>query len=104
MRTDPDFEAIERHARTLETIAAGHPADTPEHQALVAAAQALYFVKHTETEAKFRAWVAGWSKPPTALQVLHAKLIGIEDFPNELLDETLRDVERLMERLRHLRQ
>lgn len=99
----PDRTDIEVHCAVLGRIAEGYPAGSPEREAVFAAAQALHYVRHAETQAKFRDWVATWTEPPTALQVLMAKLAGVDDLPHELLDESMRDVERLMETLRDAR-
>ncbi len=84
----------------VENIAKNFPEGSAEQQALAAAAHAMQYVSHAETQAKFRAWLADWTQPLTALQVLNAKLAGIDDLPHELMDETMREVEQLMERLR----
>jgi hypothetical protein len=99
----PDLNDLEAHCAVLERIADAYAEGSSERAAVLAAAHALHYVRHAETQAKFREWVASWSKPPTALQVLQAKLAGIDDLPHELLDESMRDVERLMEKLRHAR-
>jgi len=99
----PDLDRIEEHCAVLERLASEHPEGSPEHAAILAAAHAMHFVRHAETQIRFREWVASWSEPPTALEVLQAKLAGIEDLPHELLDDSMRDVERLMEKLRHAR-
>ena len=99
----PDLDRIDEHCAVLERLASEHPEGSPEHAAIFAAAHAMHFVRHAETRLRFREWVASWSEPPTALQVLQAKLAGVEDLPHELLDESMRDVERLMEKLRQAR-
>ncbi len=99
----PDVTNLEAHCAALQRIAAGFAEGSEERAALVAAAQALHYVRHEATRAKFQAWVESWTAPPTALQVLNAKLAGIDDLPHELLDDTLREVEQLMERLRQRR-
>lgn len=98
-----DVKNLEAHCAVLELIAAGFAEGSKERAAIHAAAQALNFVRHEETRAKFQAWVDSWTEPPTALQVLNAKLAGIDDLPHELLDDTLREVEQLMEKLRQRR-
>lgn len=97
------LENLEAHCAVLERIAKGYPEDSPERAAIVGAAQAMHYVCHTEAQAKFRDWVASWTEPPTALQVLQAKLAGVDDLPHELLDESMVEVDRLFERLRHRR-
>jgi hypothetical protein len=99
----PDLENFEAHCAVLERLASAYPEDSPERAAIYAAAHAMHFASQAETRAKFREWVASWTKPPTALEVLWAKLAGVEDLPHELLDDTLREVERLMEKLRQAR-
>ena len=99
----PDLDGIQEHCAVLERLAAEHPEGSPEHAALFAAAHAMYFVSHAETLVQFREWVASWSKPPTGLQVLMAKYAGVEVLPHELLDESMRDVESLLEKLRNAR-
>ncbi len=98
----PSRTDLELHCAVLERIADGYADGSPEREAVFAAAQALHYVRHAETQAKFRDWVATWTEPPTALQVLMAKLAGV-DLPHELLDESMRDVEQLMEKLRSAR-
>lgn len=99
----PDVTNLEAHCAVLQRIAAGFAEGSEERAALVVAAQALHYVRHAETRAKFQAWVESWTRPPTALQVLNAKLADIDDLPHELLDDTLREVEQLMEKLRQRR-
>ncbi len=99
----PDLDNLESHLSTLETLAKKYRKSSPERAAIFAAAHALRYVQDLDTKAKFQAWVDGWTQPPTALQVLHAKLAGIK-VPHELLDEILQEVEQIFERLRHLRQ
>lgn len=94
---------LERKCAILEKIANSFPVGSSEYEAIFTAAHAMRYVSHVDTQAKFRTWVEGWTQPPTALQVLNAKLAGIEDLPHELTDETLREIERLMERLRQQR-
>jgi hypothetical protein len=98
--TIPDMSDLDDKCAILERIANGYPDGSPERGAVYTAAHAMRYANQMETQAKFRSWVEGWSAPPTALQVLNAKLAGIEDLPHELLDETMREVELLMERLR----
>ena len=85
------------------TISKAYPDGSPERQAIFTAAEGMAFVQRESNKAKFRAWVDSWTKPPTALQVLNAKLAGIEDLPHELMDESMREIEQLMEKLRHKR-
>jgi hypothetical protein len=99
---EPDVTNLESKLEILGTVAEQYPEDSPEQSALAAAAHALMFVQHVETVAKFQRWVSEFTQPPTALQVLHCKLAGV-DCPHELLDESTREVEALMERLRHKR-
>jgi hypothetical protein len=66
----------------LQALARQHAEGSPEEEALRNAAQALLYVRQAEVEAKFRDWLAELDRP-TALQVLHAKLMGIE-IPHEL--------------------
>ena len=101
--TIPDMSDLEGKCAVLERIASSFPEGSPEREAVGTAAHAMRYISHVETQAKFRSWVDGWTQPPTALQVLNAKLAGIEDLPHELLDDTMREVEQLMERLREKR-
>ena len=94
---------LEGKCATLEEIASQYAEGSPESDALFTAAHAMHFVSHLETQEKFRSWVASWTEPPTALQVLQAKLAGIEDLPHELMDDSMLEVERLIERLRQQR-
>ena len=98
-----EFQNLEAHCAILEKIANNFPEDSPERAAIFAATHAMHYVIHADTQEKFRAWVSSWTQPPTALQILNAKLAGIEDLPHELLDESMREVEQLMEKLRHKR-
>ena len=98
-----DLTNLEAHCAVLERISAGFAEGSEERGAILVAAQAMHYVRHEETRAKFRAWVDSWTQPPTALQVLNAKLAGIDELPHELLDDTLREVEQLMEKLRQRR-
>ena len=97
----PNMNDLEDKCAILEKLADSYPENSPERDAVYTAAHAMRYVSHVDTQAKFRTWVESWTKPPTALQVLNAKLAGIEDLPHELLDESMREVEQLMERLRH---
>lgn len=101
--TLPNMGDLEGKCATLEKLASQFAETSPEHDAISAAAHAMRFVSHLETQEKFRSWVASWTEPPTALQVLQAKLAGIEDLPHELMDDSMLEVERLMERLRQQR-
>lgn len=101
--TLPEMTDLEGKCAVLERIAESFPDGSAEREAVYTAAHAMHYVSQMETHAEFRTWVEGWTQPPTALQVLNAKLNGIEDLPHELLDETMREVEQLMERLRHKR-
>lgn len=101
--TAPEMTDWEDKCSVLERIAGNYPADSAEYEAILIAAQALHFVNHLETQAKFRAWMDCLNKPLSALQILHAKLAGIDDLPHELVDDTLREVEQVLERLRHKR-
>lgn len=103
MNMIPDVKNLEAHCAVLERIAAGFAEGSEEKAAILCAAQAMHYVRHAETQAKFQAWVDSWTRPPTALQILNAKLAGIDDLPHELLDDTLREVEQLMEKLRQRR-
>jgi hypothetical protein len=96
----PDMTDLESKCGVLERIANNFPDGTPERDAIDTAAYAMHYVSHLETQAKFRIWVESWTQPPTALQILNAKLAGIEDLPHELMDDTMREIEHLMERLR----
>jgi hypothetical protein len=98
-----DLSDFEGKCAILECIANSYPDGSPEREAVYTAAQAMHYVSHIDTQKQFRAWVDSWILPPTALQVLHAKLAGIEELPHELMDETMREVEQLMERLRQKR-
>lgn len=99
----PDVTNLESYCVVLEAIAADFAEGSDERAAILAGTQALHYVRHEETRAKFQAWVDSWTEPPTALQVLNAKLAGIDDLPHALLDDTLREVEQLMEKLRQRR-
>ena len=94
---------LEAKCETLEKVAGQFAERSPERDAIFTAAHAMRFVSHLETQEKFRSWVASWTEPPTALQVLQAKLAGIEDLPHELMDDSMLEVEQLMERLRKQR-
>ena len=99
----PDVKNIEAQCEILGRISEAYSPGSPERQALFTAAEAMSFVLKEDNKAKFRAWVDSCTKPPTALQVLNAKLAGIEDLPHELMDDSLREIEQLMEKLRHQR-
>jgi hypothetical protein len=99
----PELANFEAHCATLERIADSYPEGSPERSAIFAAVHALHFARHIDNNTKFRAWVDSWAKPPTALQVLNAKLAGIDDLPHELMDESMREIDQLMEKLRHKR-
>jgi len=101
--TLPKLDDLAGKCAVLERIAKSFPDGSVEGEAIYTAAHAMRYVSHVEIQAKFQTWVEGWTQPPTALQVLQAKLAGIEDLPHELLDDTMREVERLMEHLRHKR-
>ncbi len=94
---------LESKSALLEQIANSYPEDSPEREAVFTAAHAMRYVSHVEVQEKFRLWVNNWTQPPTALQVLNAKLAGVETIPHELLNETLQEVEQLMEHLRKKR-
>ena len=100
----PEFQNLEAHCAILEKIAKSYPEDSPERAAIFVAAHAMRYVSHEDTQKKFQAWVDSWTLPPTALQVLNAKLAGIEDLPHELLGESMREVEQLMDKLSHTRE
>ena len=100
--TIPNLNDLESKCAILEKIADAFPPDSPERDAIFTAAQALHYVRTTNTQAEFKRWVDNWTQPPTALQVLQAKLNGI-DLPHELTDQTMREVEQALERLRTLR-
>lgn len=99
----PDMTNLDSKCAVLEKIAMSFPKGSAEREAVYTAAHAIRYVSRLEIQSKFRTWVEGWTKPPTALQVLSAKLAGIDDLPHELLDDTMREVEVLMERLRQKR-
>ncbi len=101
--TIPDMSDLEGKCAVLEKIAMSYPDGSPEREAVYAAAHALHYVSHLNTQAHFRQWIDSCTKPLTALQVLQAKLAGIEDLPHELLDDTMREIEQLMERLHQKR-
>lgn len=99
----PDLDHLEAHCAVLERIANNYPDGSAERAAVFAAAQALHFARHVDNQIKFRTWVDSWTKPPTALEVLHAKLAGIDDLPHELMDDSMRQIEQVLEQLRHKR-
>ena len=99
----PDMSDLEGKCAILERIANSYPDGSPEREAIYTAAQAMQYVSQMKTRAKFEHWVEGWTAPPTALQVLNAQLAGIEDLPHELMDDAMREIEQLMERLRKKR-
>jgi len=101
--TLPDITDLEGKCAILETVAKSYPEGSSEREAINTAVHAMHYVAAVETQAKFQSWVNSWIQPPTALQILNAKLAGIEDIPHELLNDTLREVEQLMERLRQKR-
>jgi hypothetical protein len=96
-------DQLEEHFAMLEQLADNYAEGSPENSALLVAAQALAYLKRSEVETKFQEWVRSWKSPPTALQVLYAKLMGVDDFPHDLLDDSMKEVEQLMERLKRLR-
>jgi hypothetical protein len=98
-----DIKKIEQHANTLGQIAENYSKNSKEATALFAAAHALWYGLHRENRKSFEEYLRNLDEPPTALQILHAKLCGIEDLPHELTDETLREVEAALERLRTTR-
>ncbi|MFN0198779.1 MAG: hypothetical protein ACKVT0_18685 [Planctomycetaceae bacterium] len=93
---------IEAVRATLGEIAGQYPTKSKEQDALLSAAMALEFVHSMNVVEKYRTWLNNMNKPPTALQVLHAKLMGI-DIPHELLDKTMLEVEGLMEQIKNTR-
>ncbi len=99
----PDVTELQARCAVLEGIGEHFPEGSTEREAVRTAALAMHYVCHVETQAKFQSWVESWTLPPTALQVLHAKLAGIDELPHALLDDTLREVEQLLERLRNKR-
>lgn len=104
MRSDiPDFGELDDKCEILEKIAKSHPKGSPERDAVTLAAWAMHYVNHVEQRDEFRNWLEKLDKPLTALQILHAKLAGIDDLPHELSDETMREIDSLMERLRNMR-
>jgi hypothetical protein len=68
---------LEAKREVLGRMAQQYPPDAPEQSALMAAAFALHFVVLSESLVKFQEWVGEHTEPPTALQVVHAKLAGI---------------------------
>jgi hypothetical protein len=98
-----DFEKLEEYCAILEKVAKSYPRESPEHAAVFAAAWALNYVQRERSKEGFRTWIETLTRPLTALEILHSKLAGVDDLPHELLDESMREVEQLMEKLRHKR-
>ena len=95
-----DSTTIEGMLQTLGTLAGQHAESSPEKVALRTAAQALVYVQQAEVETRFREYLAGVARPLTALEVVHAKLMGVE-VPHHLNNETLREIDAVLEKLRH---
>lgn len=93
------IDDFSRHVSTLEEMAGAFQEGSPEAAALLTAVQALIFVQNIDTKAKFQQWVNNLTQPPTALQILYARLAGVDDIPHELLDETLCEIDQLMKRM-----
>jgi len=98
-----DIKKLHKHAEVLGPIAENYPKKSKESAALIAAAHALWYVLTVENKKDFETYLRNLTLPATALQIMHAKLCGIKDLPHELTDETLREVEAALERLRTTR-
>jgi hypothetical protein len=99
----PKINNLEETLKALQRICERYPKDSQERGAIHTASLAIRYVSHLDTKSQFEEWVNSLSLPLTALQVMHMKLCGIDDIPHELMDETLQEIEQLMERMRHIR-
>ena len=99
----PEIGDLSARIKTLDSIADKFMESTPEHEAIIVACHPMEFVSRLATRSRFQKWLDNHNLPLTALDILHAKLAGIDDLPHELLDETMIEIESLLERLRHTR-
>ena len=99
----PDLSDLETKCHLLGQIAERYQSNSPEELAILAAAHALQYIQHLKLRDDFQSWVDRFQQPPTALQVLHARLAGVK-IPHELLEESVREIDQVLERLQFKRQ
>ena len=97
----PDVdEDLGLHLEMLVSIAEAHGWDSPEGKAIWMAREAILYVSQLSTKRRYEEWLLKRTQPFSAIEILNAKLCGIEDLPHELLDDTMIEIEAVLERLR----
>lgn len=93
----------EKDFEILQKIAANYPEESDEHKTLLKAARSLEYLAGKNLEKDFRRYIENLKKPPGALDLVYAKLCGIELSPelsNERIADIDKDINQLVEKLK----